>query len=368
MKTRKTLLLLAAFIIAAFLHPSVLRGQDSTIHEYTLEEVPNVKVENNTLLSDPEHIISAEYADSINFVLKKMEDSLKLQCAVVVLPNIEGGDATSFGYELFNKWGIGNKGTDKGVLMLLITGEGVREIKFETGYGMEGILPDAICKRIQTQIMVPLMKEGNYGAGVLEGVRAVYKITSGESDVPDEDDSEGGLTALIVVVSIILFFICLNYIATIIRTRKTISTYKDDPFGALAKIRTDKSPIRFLGIFVFPLWIPFLIINAFQLSKVKKNAICDKCGSHSLSVSRPVAKTLKKATKEHKGEGNKEVTFTCKKCGNKIIRNIPFTIPYIEPNTSSGSSSGPFSGSSSGSFGGSFGGGHSGGGGASTHF
>ena len=81
--------------------------------------------------------------------------------AVVVLPRItdDYADIRDFGYELFTEWGLGRKDQDNGLLMLLITEPEQRAITIEVGYGLEGTLPDGLCKLIQTRTMIPLMKK-----------------------------------------------------------------------------------------------------------------------------------------------------------------------------------------------------------------
>ena len=68
------------------------------------------------------------------------------------------GSLHEFGTELYNRWNLGDKKTNRGLLILLVTNPDEREISFVTGYGLEGLLPDAYCKRIQSNIMVPLMR------------------------------------------------------------------------------------------------------------------------------------------------------------------------------------------------------------------
>ena len=66
---------------------------------------------------------------------------------------------------LYKAWGIGKKGEDKGVLIFLTVKE--RKIRIETGYGVEGILPDGLVGEILDKYVVPFLKEGNYGKGSL---------------------------------------------------------------------------------------------------------------------------------------------------------------------------------------------------------
>ena len=108
------------------------------------------------------------------------------QTAVVAVKEIRGGDVFEFAYELFSSWGVGSK-SDSGIGILLVEQE--REIRFVTGYGIEGVLPDAICKRIQMQYMLPYFREGDNSSGMVAGVEAIRAVLNGsELDAGGNDD------------------------------------------------------------------------------------------------------------------------------------------------------------------------------------
>ena len=152
---------------------------------YRVEDVPNVQLIDYTrFVSDPADSIDAADEAALNQRIGYLRDSLDVEIAVVVLPAIDGdtyGSAREFANELFNTWGIGKKETDRGLLILLITNEDNREITFEVGYGLEGQLTDGLCKLIQKRRMIPPMKEGRYGEGLLAGVEEVRKVLTGGS-------------------------------------------------------------------------------------------------------------------------------------------------------------------------------------------
>ena len=90
--------------------------------------------------------------------------------------------------------GSREKEKNNGLVILLVTDQ--RCIQFYTGYGLEGDLPDAICKRIQTKYMIPYLKDGNWDAGMVAGVKAVCSRLDGTmvNDTEEEDDlSVGGI-------------------------------------------------------------------------------------------------------------------------------------------------------------------------------
>ena len=157
---------------------------------YRVEDVPNVQLIDYTrFVSDPNDAIDEADEAALNQRIGHLRDSLDVEIAVVVLPAIDGdtyGSAREFANELFNTWGIGKKETNRGLLILLITNEDNREITFEVGYGLEGELTDGLCKLIQKRRMIPPMKEGRYGEGLLAGLEEVRKVLTKDSTLEAE--------------------------------------------------------------------------------------------------------------------------------------------------------------------------------------
>jgi uncharacterized protein len=147
---------------------------------YTIETVPNTRLsDRNNHVSNPDHILLPETTDSINRMLSHLEEQTTSEVAVVALSSIGDADIFQFAQDLFNTWGIGKSENNNGLLILLIKDQ--RTVRFHTGYGLEGMLPDIICKQIQRDYMVPLFKEGNLGGGLRAGVEQVVKILTDSS-------------------------------------------------------------------------------------------------------------------------------------------------------------------------------------------
>ncbi|HEY3402358.1 MAG TPA: TPM domain-containing protein [Ohtaekwangia sp.] len=145
----------------------------ATTGQSTIESVPNQKLINGSYVSNPDKILSEGTVTQIDTLLKFIERRTTAQIAVVVLESIGNEDIVDFAQKLFMKWGVG-QGNDNGLLLLLVKNQ--RTVRFHTGYGLEGVLPDIICKRIQREFMVPEFKNGNYNAGILAGLQQVEKI------------------------------------------------------------------------------------------------------------------------------------------------------------------------------------------------
>ena len=141
--------------------------------DYSIETIPNVRLSNRlNHVSNPDGIITPDDAARINQLLNVVEDSLGIEVAVVAVNSIGDQDARMFATDLFKHWGLGQKSKDNGLLIQLVTEPSQRSVVFETGYGIEGVLPDAICYRLQQRYMMPDLKAGDYSAGMLKGVMA----------------------------------------------------------------------------------------------------------------------------------------------------------------------------------------------------
>ncbi|MBR5205613.1 MAG: TPM domain-containing protein [Alistipes sp.] len=165
---------------------------------YRIEDVPNVQLADRTrFVSNPDAILSAEAVRAIDEVCFSLKERGIAEVAVVALKEIEPADSFDFAVSLFESWGVGDDKLDNGLGILLV--EDLREVRFVTGYGLEGVLPDALCYRLQQQYMIPYFRAGDYSQGMVEGVVAIDKLLSGE-DLPiaeGDDEAEAMAVALV---------------------------------------------------------------------------------------------------------------------------------------------------------------------------
>lgn len=202
-------------IILLLLVSLALRG--ALAQSYTVDTVPNVKLLNNSNVSNPDNLLSEGTVNQINLLLDSLEKKTTAQVAVVMVNSISDADVSDFAQSLFVKWGIGRANKDNGLLILFVQDK--RTVRFHTGFGLEGPLPDAICKRIQAQKMVPFFKDGKIDAGILAGVEEVNKILSDpayaeeikEVDKAPDISDQAAISFLFVFawffVGIIIFFV-----------------------------------------------------------------------------------------------------------------------------------------------------------------
>lgn len=188
--------------------------------EYTVANLPNVHLQNEYRYTiNPDAILNNETEALIDRLCRTLEDSTGIETVVAVVNSIGNADCFEFCHELLNEWGVGQKGEDNGLVVLLVTDQ--RCVQFYTGYGLEGILPDAICKRIQTEQMIPYLKNEKWSEGMVAGMESVYNrlITYNEGDVSQEDEDDNDLVALLIFVGFILLGCVVIFIAVWVSNR-----------------------------------------------------------------------------------------------------------------------------------------------------
>ena len=174
---------------------------------YTIQSVPNTyAIDRRVHVSDPEGLLALGYVMEINRILTTLEDSTGIQSMVVMLTSIGNEDIFDFSHDLFRHWGIGSTERNEGLLIVYVADQ--RKIRFTTGYGLEGILPDAICKRIQTQYMLPHFRNGNTNQGMLEGVRAVASVLDGSMKASSEME-EASLWEVLMILGCLIALVAL---------------------------------------------------------------------------------------------------------------------------------------------------------------
>ena len=189
-------------ILLVFAPILVIGAEDKA---YSIESVPNVYAQDRRLhVSDPNGLLMQGTKAEINRMLTLLEDSTGIQAMVVMLPSIGQEDIFDFAHNLFRHWGIGNKENNNGMLIVYVADQ--RKIRFTTGYGLEGILPDAMCKRIQSRYMIPHFREGNTDLGMLEGTKAVVGVLDGSMKA-DNTEEEASLWEILLTLGTIMFII-----------------------------------------------------------------------------------------------------------------------------------------------------------------
>lgn len=180
--------------------------------EYSVKDVPNVLLQDaRQRVSDPERLLSPAARDSVNRMLASLKDEDGAEVAVVMLPSIGDADLFDFAHQLFRTWGIGNKKSNRGLLLLYVAD--IRRVRFTVGDGLEGTMTDAACKRIIERTMIPHFKKGDTDGGVVAGISAACERIRGageaEETASDEEDDFGIIAAVLFVAGAVTFFFLL---------------------------------------------------------------------------------------------------------------------------------------------------------------
>ncbi|WP_082035961.1 TPM domain-containing protein [Pedobacter lusitanus] len=139
---------------------------------YTVSQIPNPKAEGKGYVSNPDMVLSSNDVDSLNHLIAGLENKTKVEIAVVVVRDFEQNeDPFNFGLNLFNQWGVGKGKANNGLLLFIATDR--KQYRFITGYGLEGLLPDAALKRIGDHYLVPAFKEENYSEGTSSALNTI---------------------------------------------------------------------------------------------------------------------------------------------------------------------------------------------------
>jgi uncharacterized protein len=127
---------------------------------------------------DEAGILSAQAESELTAQLAAHEQATSNQVVVVTLKSLRGYEISDYGYQLGRHWGIGQKGKNNGVLLIVAPNE--KKLRIEVGYGLEGVLTDAISRDIIERFIKPSLRQQNYDQGVRAGVGALLTALNGE--------------------------------------------------------------------------------------------------------------------------------------------------------------------------------------------
>ena len=113
--------------------------------------------------------------------LDQLKQKTGAEFAVLIVRTTAPLTPTEYKTRVFNAWGLGKRGEDNGLLMLVSLNE--REVRFETGYGLEGVLPDGLQSRIFREVMAPRFQQGDYPGGIIAGAQQCAARIAAEKGV-----------------------------------------------------------------------------------------------------------------------------------------------------------------------------------------
>ena len=125
-------------------------------------------------INDFANVLSEQTEASLKTLVENVEQSTTAEIAVATVSTLDGTTVDDYAVRLFKAWGIGQKGRDNGVLVLVAPSD--RQIRIEVGYGLEGVLPDGLAGVVIRESFLPPFRDGDVDKGVLQGVTRVAEI------------------------------------------------------------------------------------------------------------------------------------------------------------------------------------------------
>ena len=148
--------------------------------------------------------------DALEQKLRNYNDSTSSAIVIVTVPDLQGYDIPQLSLKYLREWGIGTKGKNNGVLILVSKAE--RKARIETGSGMEGVLPDILCKQIIDERMIPFFKQDDYYRGFDNTVDAIIQAAAGEYKADPTSQKSGRPSIKTILFLVVLFFLLISFL------------------------------------------------------------------------------------------------------------------------------------------------------------
>ena len=179
------------------------------IFSLTTVKAQNVIAKPNppVLVTDMAGVLSPEEKQALENKLVAIDDSSSNQIAVVILPALDGNPIEEYATKLFREWGIGNKKTNNGILLLIAIQD--RKMRIEVGYGLEGAIPDITSINIIDNDLKPAFRAGAYYDGIDKAIDDIAKAAVGEYKVKREKKSKSKGSNAILFLFIIFIIVAI---------------------------------------------------------------------------------------------------------------------------------------------------------------
>jgi uncharacterized protein len=162
--------------------------------------------ESRGYVSDYANILGEHDREEIYKICEDLEKITGAEMAVVIMPSTTPLDVKTYAVKLFEKWGIGKKRQDNGILILLSLTD--RRVEVEVGYGLEGVLPDAKVGEIIDREMIPLFAKGDFSSGLLNATKVYAEIIKnkyyGVKEAPPSGPGSIPFLILVMVVVVVM--------------------------------------------------------------------------------------------------------------------------------------------------------------------
>ncbi|UYZ75310.1 TPM domain-containing protein [Moraxella bovis] len=184
----------------------------ATPRQSTAPAVSHDKLILNNPVVDEAHILTASEKAHLETQLRRIYDDGLAQMAVVIVPTTDGMDIFDYAINVANRWQLGQKDTDEGILMAVAIND--RKLHIVTGYGVEGVLPDASLNRIIREDITPSFKTGAYAQGISAGIARIDERLRADPETLARADARQVSTDE--EISVVPFFIFAMFFGTVL--------------------------------------------------------------------------------------------------------------------------------------------------------
>lgn len=300
----------------------------------TVDEVKNIHLADSTrYVSDPSGHLSAESRAKADSIVRNMWHRTSAEPLVVIVDDLGDKDIDTAATDLFERWGIGKKDNDNGLLLLISVND--RQMALRTGYGMEGVLPDAYCARIIRNILRPAFRENDFDGGVTRALSAVSDIVTTPEAAEelmsayenDADAKAGGkgsdkfyiylwIAAIACVVMIILVIM------------RMVSTRGMERHVRYARLQTFALPYLLLSIAGLGIPLPAYGLLRWMMHRVRRSVpSCPNCNNKMRLIDEVHDNDFLTPAQDREEQLNSVDydVWHCDACQNNLI------LPYVNP-------------------------------------
>jgi uncharacterized protein len=161
-------------------------------------------------VNDFGNLLAPFQRESLEKKIRDYNDSTSSAIVIVTVPDLQGYDIADLSLKYLRDWGIGTKDKNNGVLILVSKAD--HKARIETGYGMEGVLPDITAQGIIDDRMIPYFKENDYYRGFDNAVDAVIQAAAGEYKADPANKKSGGPSIKTILFLVVIFFIIISFL------------------------------------------------------------------------------------------------------------------------------------------------------------
>ena len=274
---------LLSFLLVLFA-TQLASGEASYGGTYSVPDVPNVQVMDSTrFVTDPEGYVTEEERTVLDNQLAALRHDYGIEAVIVLLPSLDQ-EIEDFALELFRNWGLGSAKQNSGLLLLASMNDHC--FRIQTGYGLEGVLPDAVCSDIIANEIAPYFQQEAYGEGLLNAIKVIRKsVDAGEYTPSDRrsasDDGEtSSVIGMFLLLSLYLIAVIGFTMGAFVGVQRVAAQY--EPQFALKKMDEHARKMSIWLIICIPVLIVFLIWYPKYRKRIQKAALtCPQCGSYN---------------------------------------------------------------------------------------